>query len=73
MTTVEDVKKQADHNLPNAQELSTMSNVMIPEEIQQWKTEQLQENISRRTNSSAQEELRTHRLKTTEGIEERDS
>lgn len=70
---VEDVRKQADHNLPNTQELATTANLMIPEEPQRWKNEQLQENIALQNQlSSTLGELQAHHLKTTEEIEEGD-
>lgn len=64
---LEDVRKQAD-----TQELVT-ANVTIPEELQQWKNEQLQENISLQNKLlSTQAELQAHHLKTTEDIKKRD-
>lgn len=70
---LEDVKKQADHNLPNTQELGTTANVTIPEDLQQQKNEPLQENISQQNKVlSTQEELQAHQLKNTEEIEKTD-
>lgn len=70
---VEDVRKQADHNLPNTKELGTTANLTIPEELQQWKNEPLQENISLQNKLSfTLGELQAHHLKTTVEIEKRD-
>lgn len=50
-----------------------MANVTIPEELQQWKDEQLQQTISLQNKlSPTQGELQAHHLKTTEEIEKRD-
>lgn len=62
-----------DQNLPNIQELVTTANVAVQEKLQQWKNEQLQENISlQKKLLSTQGELQGHHLKTTEETEKRD-